>query len=209
MMLKELQNTCSQISDHVHKISFNFYKSCDSKLEDIKSSFERSIQSFSYSLTHCHRDIKEAKEDVAYMKNKIEIIEKSQKVHSIETNPTNYYQLFYKLLDILLTLATIILLAFTNMIASIKFVFLLYPRLIVMFFLIYFFFFYLIDHEKLDIYFHKIILNDSKYPYLSEDYAATTASSNANLGLVRKLINVVYRLVFRSTSNETREMVTS
>lgn len=71
LMIKELQSTCSQISEHVHKISFNFYKSCDSKLEDLKSSFDRSIQSFSYNLTHCHRDIKEAKEDVSYMKNKV------------------------------------------------------------------------------------------------------------------------------------------
>jgi hypothetical protein len=29
VMLKELQGTCDQISDHVHKISFNFYKSFD------------------------------------------------------------------------------------------------------------------------------------------------------------------------------------
>lgn len=71
LMIKELQSTCSQISEHVHKISFNFYKSCDSKLEDLKSSFDRSIQSFNYNLTHCHRDIKDAKEDVTYMKNKV------------------------------------------------------------------------------------------------------------------------------------------
>lgn len=70
-VVKELQNSSSQISENVHKISFNFYKSCDQKLEDLKSTFERSIQSISYSLTHCNRDIKEAKEDVSYMKNKV------------------------------------------------------------------------------------------------------------------------------------------
>lgn len=70
-MIKELQNTCNQISEHVHKISFNFYKSCDSKLEDLKTSFDRSMQSLGYNLTHAHRDIKEAKEDVTYMKNKV------------------------------------------------------------------------------------------------------------------------------------------
>ena len=159
-MLKELQNTCNQISDHVHKISFNFYKSFDSKIEDFKGSFDRSIQSFSYNLTHCHRDIKEVKDDVSYMKNKIEILEKSQKVTNIETNPTNYYQLFYKLLDILLTLATIILLAFTNMIASIKFVFMLYPRSIVIILFLYFLFYYLVDIEKVDMYFHRVLFNE-------------------------------------------------
>jgi hypothetical protein len=49
-------------------------------------------------------------------------------VFNIETNPSNHYQLFNKILDIMLTAATIELLAFTNMIASIHFVFMLYLR---------------------------------------------------------------------------------
>lgn len=103
----------------------------------------------------------------------------------------------------MLTLATIVLLAFTNLIASIKFVFLLYPRLIVMLFLIYFFFSYMIDQDKLDIYFHTILLNDSKYSaagatgvdlhLTGDDY-----SSRTNLSLFRKLIHVVYRLVVQA-----------
>ena len=84
-------------------------------------------------------------------------------MHPVESNPTNYYQLFYKLLDILLTLATIILLAFTNMIASIKFIFLLYPRTIVIFLFMYFLFFYLIDYDKLDVYFHRYLLQDANF----------------------------------------------
>lgn len=83
------------------------------------------------------------------MKNRVEIVEKTQKTGTVDSNPTNYYQLFYKLLDIFLTLATIILLAFTNLIASIKFVFLLYPRSIVFLLIAYFFFYFLVDLEKL------------------------------------------------------------
>lgn len=109
----------------------------------------------------------------------------------------------------MLTLATIILLAFTNLIASVKFVFLLYPRLIVMLFLLYFFFFYMIDQDKLDIYFHKILLNDSKYAASlnaahdfhgggggGDDYA-----SRANLSLLRKILHVMYALVVGSPSS--------
>jgi hypothetical protein len=199
--VKELQNTCSQISEHVHKISFNFYKSCDQKLEDLKTSFDTSIRSFSYNLTHCHRDVKDAKEDVGYIKNKIEIIEKSQKVHNIETNPTNYYQLFYKLLDILLTLATIILLAFTNLIASIKFVFLLYPRSIVILLFFYFFFVYIVDHHKLDSYFERILFSshDSKWSISSSAAEGDDVvySTKSNVSLLTKLFNSVGRVFFR------------
>jgi hypothetical protein len=51
VMLKELQGNCDQISDNVHKISFNFYKSFDSKIEDFKNSFERFSPSTSASPT--------------------------------------------------------------------------------------------------------------------------------------------------------------
>lgn len=127
---------------------FSLYKTNDQKLDELKSLFDRSLQSYNYSISHCHRDIKDTKEDVSYMKNKIEFIDKSQKIPNIETTPTNYWQLFYKLLDIFLTLLTIILLAFTNMIASIKFIFLLYPRTIVIFLLAYFLLFYIVDYER-------------------------------------------------------------
>jgi hypothetical protein len=73
ILMKELQHTCNQISEPVHKLSFNLYKSYDQKLDDLKSSFERSIQSFNYNLTHIHRDIKETKEDVTYMKNRVSL----------------------------------------------------------------------------------------------------------------------------------------
>ena len=74
LVIKELQHTCNQISEPVHKLSFNLYKSYDQKLEELKSSFERSVQSFNYNLTHCHRDVKETKEEVTYMKNRVCII---------------------------------------------------------------------------------------------------------------------------------------
>lgn len=200
MILKELQGTSTQISEHVHKISFNFYKSCDQKLEEMKSSFERSIQSFSYNLTHCHRDVKETKDDVSYMKNRIEIFEKTQKVPNIETHPTNYYQLFYKLLDILLTLATIILLAFTNMIASIKFVFLLYPRTIVIFLFIYFILFYIVDYEKFDLFFHQIMHHDSEGlgNVNNGEYSGLDKAHNSSY--FSKIFNSIYGLIFRSKS---------
>jgi len=151
IVIKEIQHSCNQISEPVHKLSFNLFKSYDQKVEDLKSSFERSTQTLTYNLTHLNREIKDTREDVTYMKNRIEIFEKTQKNQNVEGNPTNYYQLFYKLLDILLTLATIILLAFTNMIASVKFIFLLYPRTILMLLFLYFVCFYVIDYEKLDI----------------------------------------------------------
>ena len=74
LVIKELQHTCTQISEPVHKLSFNLYKSYDQKLEELKSSFERSVQSFNYNLTHCHRDVKETKEEVTYMKNRVCLI---------------------------------------------------------------------------------------------------------------------------------------
>lgn len=74
LVIKELQHTCNQISEPVHKLSFNLYKSYDQKLEELKSSFERSVQSFNYNLTHCHRDVKETKEEVTYMKNRVCLI---------------------------------------------------------------------------------------------------------------------------------------
>ena len=126
---------------------------------------------------------------------KMDIIEKSQKGQNIETsNPTNYYQLFYKLLDILLTLATIILLAFTNFIASIKFVFLLYPRSIVIFIFIYLFFFYLVDY---DLFFHHLLQNSNmtnfNYLKLNKDNKKIS-----NISYITKFVESLYRLVFNS-----------
>ena len=122
----------------------------------------------------------------------MEILEKNQKVHIETANPTNYYQLFYKLLDILLTLATIILLAFTNMIASVKFVFLLYPRTIVIFIFVYLFLFYLVDYELL---FHHMLENVN----MTNSYLNTNGNKKmSNFSYVSKFIELVYGFVFRA-----------
>ena len=71
LIVKELQHTCNQISEPVHKLSLNLFRSYEQKLDDLKSSFDRSVHSFNYNLTHCHRDVKETREDVAYMKNRV------------------------------------------------------------------------------------------------------------------------------------------
>lgn len=117
-------------------------------------------------------------------------------MHPVESNPTNYYQLFYKLLDILLTLATIILLAFTNMIASIKFIFLLYPRTIVIFLFMYFLFFYLIDYDKLDVYFHRYLLQDANFSLYKNDLY-NSQNKKSNLSIISRLIDTVYGFMFR------------
>jgi hypothetical protein len=125
----------------------------------------------------------------------IDVLDKTQKGQNIETsNPTNYYQLFYKLLDILLTLATIILLAFTNMIASIKFVFLLYPRSIVIFIFIYLIFFYLVDYDSL---IHHILqnVNATNFNYLKLN---NDDKKMSNISYIAKFIESIYRLVFTS-----------
>lgn len=78
-----------------------------------------------------------------------------------------------------------------------------------MLFLIYFFFSYMIDQDKLDIYFHTILLNDSKYALTGADLNLTPTggggggggddyTSRANLSLFRKLLHVVYRLVVQA-----------
>lgn len=125
----------------------------------------------------------------------IDVLDKTQKGQNIETsNPTNYYQLFYKLLDILLTLATIILLAFTNMIASIKFVFLLYPRSIVIFIFIYLVFFYLVDYDLL---IHTLLqnANATNFNYLKLN---NDDKKMSNISYITKFIESIYRLVFTS-----------
>ena len=191
IVIKEIQHSCNQISEPVHKLSFNLFKSYDQKVEDLKSSFERSTQTLTYNLTHLNREIKDTREDVTYMKNRIEIFEKTQKNQNVEGNPTNYYQLFYKLLDILLTLATIILLAFTNMIASVKFIFLLYPRTILMLLFLYFVCFYVIDYEKLDI-------NVNRFLLLNE---LDSKSSKSNFFL--RVIQSVYNSIFKTKLIQT------
>ena len=120
----------------------------------------------------------------------IDVLDKTQKGQNIETsNPTNYYQLFYKLLDILLTLATIILLAFTNMIASIKFVFLLYPRSIVIFIFIYLVFFYLVDYDLL---IHTLLqnANATNFNYLKLN---NDDKKMSNISYITKFIESIYR----------------
>ena len=131
----------------------------------------------------------------------MEILEKTQKVH-VETgsNPTNYYQLFYKLLDILLTLATIILLAFTNMIASIKFVYLLYPRTIVIFIFVYLIFFYLVDY---DLIVHHLLQSANVTNLPSKlSYLNSHNKKQSNLSYIGKLIESIYGLVFRINSKQ-------
>ena len=70
-IIKELQITSNQITEPVHKISFNLFKTYEQKLEELKTSFDRSLHLFNYSLTHCHTDVKETKEEVTYMKNRV------------------------------------------------------------------------------------------------------------------------------------------
>ena len=202
-LIKELQHTCTQLSEPVHKLSYNLFKFFDQKIEDLKGSFERSVQSFSYNLTHVHRDVKEMKEDVTYMKNRVEILEKTQKVYNIEANPTNYYQLFYKLLDIILTLATIILLAFTNMVASVKFVFLLYPRSFVIFLFVYLFCYYLLDFDTLDDYFHRTFLPDSPRRADIAHYDTSTSNSTMMSRIVHSIYGLFYHFRPKSSSSSS------
>ncbi len=70
-LLKELQHSYSQISEPIHKLSFNLFKSYDQKLDDFKSASLTSMQSLGYNLTHYQRDIKEIKEDTIFMKNRV------------------------------------------------------------------------------------------------------------------------------------------
>lgn len=135
------------------------------------------------------------------------MVEKNQK-NITESNPTNYYQLFYKLLDIFLTIATIILLAFTNFIASIKFIFLLYPRTIVISLFFYFLFFYLVDHNKL-----LVLFTDSnlinKFEHSNTDQLLVKSLSdndfqlNSNFTYFGKLFRSIYKLFFNMKQSST------
>jgi uncharacterized protein YeeX (DUF496 family) len=192
LVLRELQHSYSQISEPIHKLSFNLYKSYDQKLDDFKQASLASMQQLSYSLNVNLRDIKEIKEDVTFMKNRVEMVEKTQKLlggpagDSQHGSPTNYYGLFYKLLDIFLTLATIVLLAFTNLIASVKFVFLLYPRSIVLLLFFYLSAYYLVDYERL------LELFDEPAT------AAASSSRETTQNFGSKLILTLYRAFFPS-----------
>jgi hypothetical protein len=141
----------------------------------------------------------------------VEIVEKTQKVYHSESNPTNYYQLFYKLLDIFLTLATIILLAFTNLIASIKFVFLLYPRTIVIFLFLYFIFFYIVDHEKIVTLYHLLFFDENsiQFQQLQHHQKMQQLASDAYLNnnndikqnIFKKTWKTIYNVFFRLEPN--------
>ena len=135
------------------------------------------------------------------------MVEKNQK-NLTESNPTNYYQLFYKLLDIFLTIATIILLAFTNLIASIKFIFLLYPRTIVISLFFYFLFFYLVDHNKLLVLFtDSNLLNE--FEHLNTDQLLAKSLNdndfqlNSNFTYFGKLFRSIYKLFFNMKQSST------
>ena len=131
----------------------------------------------------------------------MDILENNHNVHTIETaNHTNYYQLFYKLLDILLTIATIILLAFTNMIASIKFVFLLYPRSIVIFIFVYLIFFYLVDY---DLFFQHLVKNINVTNFNPNNLLKTSGNNKlSNMSYVSKFVEFIYGIVFQSGSKQ-------
>lgn len=193
LVLRELQHSYSQISEPIHKLSFNLYKSYDQKLDDFKQASLASMQQLGYSLNVNLRDIKEIKEDVTFMKNRVEIVEKTQKLlggpaggGGDSHSPTNYYGLFYKLLDIFLTLATIVLLAFTNLIASVKFVFLLYPRSIVLLLFLYLSAYYLVDYDRL-----LDLLDEPAAPRDKQNFGS-------------KLILTLYRAFFPSRVTDAR-----
>ena len=63
-MLKELQHSYNQISEPIHKLSFNLYKSYDQKLDEFKSASLTSMQALGYNFHAIQRDVKEIKEDV-------------------------------------------------------------------------------------------------------------------------------------------------
>lgn len=135
------------------------------------------------------------------------MVEKNQK-NITESNPTNYYQLFYKLLDIFLTIATIILLAFTNFIASIKFIFLLYPRTIVISLFFYFLFFYLVDHNKLLVLFtDSNLLNEFEHSNTDQLLAKSLNDNdfqlNSNFTYFGKLFRSIYKLFFNLKQSST------
>jgi len=198
-VMKEIHHSYNQISEPIHKLSFNLYKSYDQKLDDFKSVSLTSMQSLGYNLTHYQRDIQEIKGDVIFMKNRVELVEKTQKAYNVESNPTNYYHLFYKLLDIFLTLATIILLAVTNLVASIKFIFLLYPRTIVIFLFFYFVFFYIVDHDKL-INLFDALFSDSRYTRLQEPVGDSGDAVYLKQSFFKRTMQALYGLVFRFES---------
>lgn len=187
---------------------FNYFKTIEQKLDESKQSTSQSFQSLQYNFSRFQSDVKDIKDEVAYMKNRVEIVEEKNIKNATESNPTNYYQLFYKLLDIFLTLATIVLLAFTNLIASIKFIFLLYPRTIVILLFFYFLFVYLVDHNKL-----LLLFNDDS-SLIDQHFDNQFSSSNfnsdfslqSNLTYIGKLFRSIYKLILnlrRTPSSST------
>jgi hypothetical protein len=193
-MLDEIAKTREQFKEMLKLSSQMMTQNLGNKIEEAKTSYEHYSKSIQFNINRYHDDVKETKEDVSYMKNKIEIFEKSQKVtQQAEASPTNYYQLVYKLLDIGLTLVTIILLAVTNAIASVKFVFMLYPRIIVILLLSYLVLFYMVDFEKLDIYFHRLLFKEQDF--WSKSHSHTT-TSNSNGSYVLNFLRNLYGLIF-------------
>lgn len=135
------------------------------------------------------------------------MVEKNQKNYT-ESNPTNYYQLFYKLLDIILTLATIFLLAITNLFASIKFIFLLYPRTIVILLFLYFLFFYLVDHNKLLLLFTDSNMLNHEFDHQNHHSQFLNLDDNdyvqkSNLTYFGKLFRSIYKLIFNLKQSST------
>jgi hypothetical protein len=116
------------ICEPVRNIAINLLQSNDQKLKELKDLF----QSMEYNMVRSYQKIKE---DVVSIENRMELLEKSQKISQINNNfdstNTNYYQLFTKLFDIILTLCAIFLLIINNAVSIVKSIFYSCPRVIV------------------------------------------------------------------------------
>ena len=69
-VIKEIQDGIKSNAERVSQIMY-FMKSLDQKSDDLKVTSSQSFQSLQYNFTHYQRDVKEIKEDVSFMKNKV------------------------------------------------------------------------------------------------------------------------------------------
>lgn len=73
-VMKELQEDFQQTRGNFERAinSNNYYfKAMEQKIDDLKSSSSQSFQSLQYNFTHHQRDVKDIKEDVSFMKNRV------------------------------------------------------------------------------------------------------------------------------------------
>jgi hypothetical protein len=157
------------------------------------------LHSVSYNLSNCQSDLTYMKEELTYMKSRMEVVESTQRISSVDDSK-NYYLLFYKLLDIVLTVAAIVLMVFTHMIASIKFLFLLYPRFLVFVMLLYTFFYYFVDFNKLTMNMVEYILDDSD-PLNNKLSPNHEHSRTLFIKIIRSIYEYAYHL--NASSNST------